>query len=124
MGNLCGTQAGGQQEGQDSRNHANSASGPQTNGVHSSQQEQHAKSVAAAAPPPQPAKPAKAAPADPIQAALADAKVELEKNHNKIFDDYYVTSKLIGHGAFAKVGRSWCLRPSVGECMSVRPLTE
>jgi calcium-dependent protein kinase len=29
--------------------------------------------------------------------------VELEKNHGRKFDDYYVTSKLIGHGAFAKV---------------------
>jgi len=29
--------------------------------------------------------------------------VELEKNHGRKFEDHYVTSKLIGHGAFAKV---------------------
>lgn len=43
------------------------------------------------------------APSNPIDQALASAKVELEKNHHKKFDDFYTTSKLIGHGAFAKV---------------------
>ncbi len=42
-------------------------------------------------------------PVDPIEAALVLAKKELDKNHNAKFEDSYVISKLIGHGAFAKV---------------------
>ncbi len=52
-----------------------------------------------------PAKSSSAQGQDPIQTALASARVELERNqqqHRK-FEDHYQTSKLIGHGAFAKV---------------------
>ena len=42
-------------------------------------------------------------PQDVIDAAIADAKRELEKNKNVDFHERYKVSKLVGHGAFAKV---------------------
>ena len=42
-------------------------------------------------------------PATPIEAALAIARKELDKNQHAKFEDTYLISKLIGHGAFAKV---------------------
>lgn len=42
-------------------------------------------------------------PSDVIDHALADAKKELDKNKGHDFHDTYKVSKLVGHGAFAKV---------------------
>ena len=39
----------------------------------------------------------------PIDIAIAAARKELEKNKGINFEDRYTSSKLIGHGAFAKV---------------------
>jgi len=49
------------------------------------------------------APPREKGPAEVIEAAIADAKKELEKNRNLQLTDKYRISKLIGHGAFAKV---------------------
>ncbi len=40
---------------------------------------------------------------DIIEGALADAQKELDRNRGHDFNDRYKVSKLIGHGAFAKV---------------------
>jgi calcium-dependent protein kinase len=42
-------------------------------------------------------------PADPIEASLQAARRELDKNKGRDFEALYTLSKLIGHGAFAKV---------------------
>lgn len=42
-------------------------------------------------------------PQDVIDQSLNDAKRELEKNKGLDFHDKYKVSKLVGHGAFAKV---------------------
>lgn len=51
------------------------------------------------------AKPAQSGkkPADPIEASLQAARRELDKNKGRDFEALYTLSKLIGHGAFAKV---------------------
>ncbi|MEW5313687.1 MAG: hypothetical protein WDW38_005232 [Sanguina aurantia] len=41
--------------------------------------------------------------ATPVDIALRHAKVELAKNKGVFFHDHYLLTKLIGHGAFAKV---------------------
>lgn len=46
---------------------------------------------------------AAAVPDDPIKVALAEAATELKKNKGIDFETLYTVSKLIGHGAFAKV---------------------
>jgi hypothetical protein len=57
---------------------------------------------------------------DPIAQALAAAKVELEANAKKQrrFEDYFSISKLVGHGAFAKV--CICHRKENGEQLAVK----
>lgn len=40
---------------------------------------------------------------DIIEQSLEDAKKELDKNRGHEFNDKYKVSKLVGHGAFAKV---------------------
>ncbi len=40
---------------------------------------------------------------DIIEQALAEAQRELDKNKGQDFNDKYKVSKLVGHGAFAKV---------------------
>lgn len=47
--------------------------------------------------------PPSAVPATPVDIALRHAKVELAKNKGVFFHDHYLLTKLIGHGAFAKV---------------------
>ncbi|PNH04139.1 Calcium-dependent protein kinase 32 [Tetrabaena socialis] len=42
-------------------------------------------------------------PMDVIEQALTDAQRELDKNRGRDFNDTYKVSKLVGHGAFAKV---------------------
>ncbi len=42
-------------------------------------------------------------PLTPIDLSIASARRELEKNKDVVFESRYTTSKLIGHGAFAKV---------------------
>ncbi|KAJ9522840.1 hypothetical protein QJQ45_023626 [Haematococcus lacustris] len=90
MGNLCGTQAGAL---------AAAASGLEGSDKGSVAQEPYKP----AAPSSVPSRPVAATPADPIQVALGNAKVELAKNVSQKFEDVYSISKLIGHGAFAKV---------------------
>ena len=56
------------------------------------------------APPTKPSiKKMSAQPVSPIDAAIASARKELEKNKGVNFELVYTASKLIGHGAFAKV---------------------
>lgn len=82
-----------------------------SNGTQNQQQTSPVKGVEATSGAPTPATTtatsAKAAPPQPpqspIEASMSAARLELEKNAGIHFESVYSTSKLIGHGAFAKV---------------------
>lgn len=78
MGNLCS----GRSTDKDGSKHAD--------GSRDGQQQRTSQSISAA-------------PATPVDIALRHAKVELVKNKGVFFHDHYLLTKLIGHGAFAKV---------------------
>jgi calcium-dependent protein kinase len=87
MGNLCSSGADGSSTNKSSAHQQQYAAGTPPNKPAASQ----------------PGPSSKGQPADPIDAALADAKKELEKNKGQDFHNKYKVSKLVGHGAFAKV---------------------
>ena len=86
MGNLC----------------SSGADAP-ADGKASAHQQQYAPGTPSNKPPASQAGPSKGQLVDPIDAAIAEAKRELEKNKGQDFHNKYKVSKLVGHGAFAKV---------------------
>eukprot|EP00798_Chlamydomonas_sp_ICE-L_P018948 gene18948-25518_t len=59
---------------------------------------------------------------EPIEQAMENAKKELVKNAGKKFADHYALSKLIGHGAFAKV--SMCTHNATKESYAVKAVSK
>lgn len=106
MGNLCSC-AGGGAEAAASGTAAAGADGIKPVGSAGAAAGGGLPEQASAGAPPLKSKPSgKAAAvqqANPIDLALQEARKELEKNAGLDFNDSYRASKLIGHGAFAKV---------------------
>ncbi|GAX75024.1 hypothetical protein CEUSTIGMA_g2470.t1 [Chlamydomonas eustigma] len=98
MGNLCSSSTKDDQEHEHQEvNHDNALKSPPP--------------VASTSSPPPPTKQnatasinrQSAKPLSPIDAAIAAARKELDRNKGVNFESVYTTSKLVGHGAFAKV---------------------
>jgi hypothetical protein len=98
MGNLCSSAAKDDQEHEHQEvNHDNALKSPPPVSSTSSPPQPTKQNVAV------PINRQSAKPLSPIEAAIAAARKELERNKGISFESVYTTSKLVGHGAFAKV---------------------